>query len=191
MKAVLLEIPDAIRSWMDERARLGHDRFDEMWEGVLHMVPPPGGPHQDRSGQLIMALGPLAQARDLRIAPEMGVFDPGRTDSYRQPDVAVYRAEMLSARGIEGRAELVVEIRSPWDESWEKLPFFAAMGIPEVLIVEPTEAAVLVLRADGSGYDRVTADADGFASLAVLPVGFRVEAEGGLVVRTATGDVRI
>ena len=41
MKALLLEIPDTIQRWMDERARLGHDRMDEMWDGVLHMVPPP------------------------------------------------------------------------------------------------------------------------------------------------------
>lgn len=34
----MLEVPEGL---LAERARLGHDRFDEMWEGVLHMVPPP------------------------------------------------------------------------------------------------------------------------------------------------------
>ncbi len=69
MKTVLLEIPPVLQEWMDERARLGHDRWDEMWEGVLHMVPPPGGRHQDRNGQLIALLGGLAGPRGLRFAP--------------------------------------------------------------------------------------------------------------------------
>ncbi|MGI9120683.1 MAG: hypothetical protein ACR2G7_11290 [Acidimicrobiales bacterium] len=42
MRAVLLEAPQSL---LEERRRLGLDIFDEMWEGVLHMVPPPGGPH--------------------------------------------------------------------------------------------------------------------------------------------------
>ena len=41
MRAVLLEVPEAM---LDERRRLGHDGRDEMWDGVLHMVPRLGGP---------------------------------------------------------------------------------------------------------------------------------------------------
>ena len=31
---------------LDDRRRRGADRWDEMWDGVLHMVPPPGSDHQ-------------------------------------------------------------------------------------------------------------------------------------------------
>ncbi len=34
-------------------------------------------------------------------------------------------------------AALVIEVRSPNDESWEKLPFYADHGVDEVLILEP------------------------------------------------------
>jgi Uma2 family endonuclease len=36
----------------------------------------------------------------------------------------------------------VVEIVSPGDESWEKLPFYAAHRVDEVLIVDPQERSV-------------------------------------------------
>ncbi|MBA3983821.1 MAG: hypothetical protein H0X61_09880 [Acidimicrobiia bacterium] len=38
MRAVMLDVPVAL---LAERQRLGHDLFDEMWEGELHMVPHP------------------------------------------------------------------------------------------------------------------------------------------------------
>ena len=34
-------------------------------------------------------------------------------------------------------AAIVVEVVSPGDESWEKLPFYARQGVDEVLIVDP------------------------------------------------------
>ncbi|HYB23162.1 MAG TPA: Uma2 family endonuclease, partial [Solirubrobacteraceae bacterium] len=39
-------------------------------------------------------------------------------------------------------AALVIEIVSPGDESWEKLPFYAAHGVDEVLIVDPATRSV-------------------------------------------------
>lgn len=35
MRVLLLD-PDP--KWLEERRRLGHDRFDEVWDGVLHVV---------------------------------------------------------------------------------------------------------------------------------------------------------
>jgi hypothetical protein len=40
MRAVVPE------SLLSERRKLGHDRFDEMLEGELHMLPPPNFEHQ-------------------------------------------------------------------------------------------------------------------------------------------------
>jgi len=42
-----------------------------------------------------------------------------------------------------------VEIVSPGDESWQKLPFYAAHGVDELLIVDPAAHSVdwLALRA--------------------------------------------
>lgn len=135
MQAVMLEVPEAL---LAERRRLGHDRFDEMWEGVLHMVPPPSFGHQGLEAWLVEIWAPLARARGLRVTTDTGLFDPSVTDffSYRQPDVAVSAPAHISRRGIEGRAELVVEVRSPNDEAYEKLPFYERVGVQEVLVIE-------------------------------------------------------
>jgi Uma2 family endonuclease len=135
MQAVMLEVPEAL---LAERRRLGHDRFDEMWEGVLHMVPPPRFDHQDLSAWLVSTWRPLARAHGLWVTQDTGLFDPKVPDfsSYRQPDVAVTGREHLSDRGIEGRTELAVEIRSPGDESYEKLPFYDRVGVQEFLVIE-------------------------------------------------------
>ncbi len=37
---------------------------------------------------------------------------------------------------------MVVEIPSPGDETWHKLPFYAAHDVDEVLIVDPAEQTV-------------------------------------------------
>jgi Uma2 family endonuclease len=131
----MLEVPDSL---LAERRQLGLDRRDEMWEGELHMVPPPKEVHGRIATWFAAMLWPLARAAGLRVSSETGVFDPAVADfsSYRVPDVVVYGPSATSERGVEGRAELVVEVRSPSDESYQKLPFYERVGVAEVLIME-------------------------------------------------------
>jgi Uma2 family endonuclease len=46
----------------------------------------------------------------------------------------------------------VVEIVSPDDETWQKLPFYAAHEVDEVLIVDPREHSVHWLARSGEEY---------------------------------------
>ena len=116
MRAVVLEIDERM---LAERSRLGLDHRDEMWEGVLHVVPQPLARHQRLETELAAVLLRLRD-RGMRAAVEMSFF--GDDADYRVPDVAVYRPEHEVRRGIVG-AELVVEIRSPGDESDAKIPW--------------------------------------------------------------------
>lgn len=59
-RAVLLEVPQGL---LEERRRKGLDVWDEVWDGVLHMVPPPSGVHQRFAFRLGVALDPLARAK--------------------------------------------------------------------------------------------------------------------------------
>lgn len=129
-----------------ERARLGLDRWDEMWDGELHMVPPPNGNHQRFGANLYLVLAGLARERGLLMSHETGFFRTA--DDHRVPDWAVYRPEQASDRGIEG-AELVIEIRSPGDESIAKIPWYFAQGCREVLIVHLETAGVELHTSDG------------------------------------------
>ena len=49
MKAVFLDVPHSL---LDERRKTGADRWDEVWDGVLHLVPSPTIEHQDLEGAL-------------------------------------------------------------------------------------------------------------------------------------------
>jgi len=122
MRAVLLEVPEAM---LDERRRLGADKRDEMWDGVLHMVPPAGGPHQEFAGELFLVLAPLAKRRGLRPYYETGLFRADK--NYRVPDQLYCRPEHESERGAEG-AELVVEIRSAATRPTGRSTFMPSSG---------------------------------------------------------------
>jgi len=152
MNAVWIDIPEEI---LEERRRNGQDKKDELWEGVLHMVPPGSFAHGSVAVDLLAALTPIAKRRRLLArAGETGVFNPTVDKSYRIPDVSLGRPEHVSERGFEG-AELVVEVLSPNDESRKKFDFYARVGVREVWLVEPKtrETEIYALR-DGR-YDPV------------------------------------
>jgi Uma2 family endonuclease len=134
VRAVMLEVPQAL---LEERRAQGADRWDEMWEGELHMVPPPSELHQAVGTKLVRVLAPLAEARGLEARYETGLFRPGVDDDYKVPDQLYARLDLRSERGFEGGAALVVEILSPDDETYAKLDWYAAVGVAEVLVIEP------------------------------------------------------
>jgi Uma2 family endonuclease len=143
MRDVMLEADPHL---LEERRRWGADRWDELWNGELHMVPPPGERHQHFGSELLVAIAPLAGARGLRVAYEVGLFRA--IDDYRVPDLTVYRPDQASARGVQA-AELVIETVSPGDASRRKLPWYADRGVAEVLLVERDTLAVELLANDG------------------------------------------
>ncbi|CAN5760388.1 hypothetical protein BH20ACT1_BH20ACT1_11190 [soil metagenome] len=165
MRAVLVDVPETM---LDERRRLGLDVFDEMWEGVLHIVPPPGGPHQRLESCLLHVFWLAAERSDLLLSAETGLF--AAADDYRVPDLAAYRPEHASDRGIDDRAELVVELRSPHDESYVKLDWYAARGVTEVLIIHPATRTLERYALRGAAYRLVEADTEGFVTSEVLGV---------------------
>jgi Uma2 family endonuclease len=183
MRAVILEVDERM---LAERRRLGLDRQDEMWEGVLHMVPPPFARH----GRLQVGLSAWLLDRctplGLLVGVETGVF--AADEDYRVPDAVVYAPDAASERGIEGAPLVVVEIRSPGDESDVKVPWYLGRGAGSVVVVDRDTFAVEVFTADG----RAEPDPDGLTPLAGLGVRLGPAADGdGLIVETDTGDQRI
>ncbi len=116
------------------------------------MVPAPSHEHAAITQQLAELLGPLARAAGLE--PTMGEFNLGESeDDFRVPDGGLHRP---GASGIwHPTAALVVEIVSPDDETWAKLPFYAAHEVDEVLIVDPGKRSVHWLGRSGKGYSEV------------------------------------
>jgi Uma2 family endonuclease len=71
-------------------------------------------------------------------------------EDFRVPDGGLHRPG--AGELWHPTAALVVEIVSPDDESWQKLPFYAAHQVDEMLIVDPAERAVHWLTLTGGEY---------------------------------------
>ena len=149
---VLDPAPHELDALLERRRRSGLDRLDEVWEGVYHMVPGPSFGHARVSQQLAVLLDDPARAAGL--VAVMSIFNLGDSDQdFRVPDGGLHRP------GVGGMwiptAALVVEIVSPGDESWQKLPFYAQRGVDELLIVDPAQRTVHWLALAGGEYREV------------------------------------
>jgi Uma2 family endonuclease len=139
--------PAELQALLERRKRLGQDRKDEVWEGVLHVVPAPAHRHARLAQQLAVIFD--APARAAGLEPTIAEFNLGDSkEDFRVPDGGLHRpgaAEMWHPT-----AALILEILSPGDEAWEKLPFYAAHHVDEILIVDPDTQHVhwLALTAD-------------------------------------------
>ncbi len=146
MRTLVLDPPPPqLEDLLERRRRMGADRRDEVWAGVYHMVPSPNTTHSLIGSQLVVLLDAPARAAGLRVSLE---FNMGVKDDFRIPDLGVHRGT-LSPVWVP-TAAIAVEILSPEDETWDKLPFYAEHEVDELLIVDPKARSVtwLALRDD-------------------------------------------
>jgi Uma2 family endonuclease len=143
--------PVELERLIERRRRLDQDRFDEVWEGVLHMNPAPSGGHARVEAQLLAELGAPARAMGLTLTGQVNIGDDEH--DYRVPDAVMHRE--WNDRVWYPTAALVIEIVSPGDKSWDKLDFYAAHHVEEVVIVDPRERRVHWLRLTGATYEPV------------------------------------
>jgi Uma2 family endonuclease len=159
--ATLIQDFDLSRQLIAERRRAGHDRFDEVWEGVYVMNPLPNNEHQDLLGRLFNLLYAAVSEPGLgRVMPGVNVSDreQGWKKNYRCPDVVVFCS---STKAVDrdaywyGGPDFAVEIISPGDRSREKLDFYAKVGTRELLLVDRRPWALELYRLEGEKLVRV------------------------------------
>jgi Uma2 family endonuclease len=153
VRTVILDPASAgLDELLERRRRSGLDRLDEVWDGELHMIPAPSFEHAEVATQLAFLLKPPADDAGLTIA--MHEFNLGESEQdYRVPDGGLHRGR---PRGVwHATAALLVEILSPGDETWQKLPFYAAHNVDELLIVDLQARAVHWLGLRGGQYQPV------------------------------------
>jgi Uma2 family endonuclease len=167
------------------RHAAGADRYDEVWEGTYMMAPMPNDEHQ----QLVSRFAAIFQ--DVIDWPGLGHVRPGVNisdriekwqENFRVPDVAVFlnggRAVNYGAFWY-GGPDFAVEVLSPDDRTPEKLPFYAAVHVREVLVVhrQPWRLELLALRDDRLDALENTTEPAGKAVVSgVLPFSFRLVA---------------
>jgi len=115
-----------------QRRALGHDRFDEVWEGAYRMVPGPALRHALVDAEVLAALRPRARAAGLT---SLTAFNLGEPADYRVPDQGYARG--TPAGLYLPTAEVVVEVLSPGDDTYRTFPFFARHGVGKIVVVDP------------------------------------------------------
>ena len=180
MKVVMPEAPADIIEW---RRRTGADRWDEMWEGVLHMPPMPTTPHQKLAAHLDRWLSRYwAEPRGCEVYPPVNVAPEGEWPrNYRIPDLVLLTPDRFGIdreEYFEGAPTVVVEIRSPGDETYEKLPFYANLGVPEVWVVDrDTKQPEIHVLHEGK-YSLQTPDEEGWITSPTTDVQMQPEDRG-------------
>src|SRR5690242_17022091 len=116
MKAVMpVVLPDVV-AW---RKRIGADRWDEMWDEVLHMPPMPNRDHQELVGALETYIRlRWARPRKAKVYREINLasFGGWPDKNYRIPDLLMLSPERFDIdhnEYFEGAPDAVVEIHSP------------------------------------------------------------------------------
>jgi Uma2 family endonuclease len=153
VKTVLLgERPAEIEAFLARRRSLGQDLFDEVWEGVHHVVPTPHAWHGYLDNVLAELLGPHARQAGL---VGTGPFNLGDPDDYRVPDRGYHRS--LPSGVWVATAAIVVEVVSPDDKTWEKFGFYSRHSVEEICTAEPSEARLQWFRLAGASYEKTAA----------------------------------
>lgn len=150
MRTVVLgDRPAELEALIERRRAIGADLYDEVWEGEYHLAPAPRITHAMVDARIAVLLARLAPVRLIGVGP----FNLGDIDDYRVPDRGLLRP---GHHGVyASTAALVVEILSADDETWSKLPFYAAHHVDEVVVVDPAERTLTWMVRDGAGYRRV------------------------------------
>lgn len=166
----------------DRRAR-GADLHDEVWEGVYMMSPLANDEHQEIVGGLQAVLYRVIQETGLgKVRPGVNVSDrhDDWKENYRCPDVVVRLenglAEIRDTYWL-GGPDFLVEVVSPDDQTYEKLPFYEALGTREVLVIDRRPWALLLYRlTDGKLVEVGRSTLENSATLPseVVPLTFRL-----------------
>lgn len=173
---------------MEARRKLGHDRWDEMWDGELHMTPAPSFRHYDMVSELhIFFRQHWAKARGAYASPGGNVAMPGGWPvDYRVPDVILLAADRLHLKlpeRIEGPPNVVIEVRSPGDETYLKLDFYCRLGVPETWIIDRDSCVPEIYVLESGQYVVRRASETGWLTSNETGVELKIDSPGRLLIR--------
>jgi Uma2 family endonuclease len=135
------------------------------------------------------ALGATARGT---LHQDVNVTSPGGWPSdYCVPDLVLLTRDCSAVdRDIcfEGPPTVVVEIRSPSDNSMEKLPFYARLGVPEVSLIDRDARRPEVLALRDGQYETQTPAADGWLDSAATGTRLRSDVGNSLAMQLAADE---
>jgi Uma2 family endonuclease len=184
---------DVCEEIIQQRKKLGIDRKDEVWDGVYIIMPDPTIDHQRIVKRLTNILTEVVDDEgrgEAFLGTNVSDRREGWDKNFRAPDIVVVleggRAEDCRTQWL-GGPDLLVEVQSPGDETDAKIPFYARIGVRELLIVHRDTRQLRLFRHDGTDLAPVeSSDVHGKKWLvsAVVPLAFRRRAARGEGPRT-------
>ena len=190
---------------IEDRLESNSDRFDEVWEGVHVVSPLPNDEHQEIVANFIICFGIVIQYPKLgKVRPGVNISDriENWEKNYRGPDVVVFRNDTQSENHKSfwlGGPDFAVEVVSQYDQSREKLDFYAKVGTRELLMVDRYPWALELYRLGDAGtLDLVgcsTLDQPDLLVSQVLPLSFKLhtdeQSERPRILVTHLEDARV
>lgn len=171
---------------IEERRRLGRDGRDEVWDGVIHMVPSASRGHQRIQLRLAEVLAPIVRRYSLEMFLDFDLMDPVKGEKdYRQPDITVVDPALTTTRATQPGAHVAIEIISPKDESRNKIGFYVRQQVREVWLLDP-RAGTIEVYAGGAP----VAARDGVVAADALGLELGMDGES-LVIRDGAAEHRV
>ena len=167
---------------IQERKRKGLDLYDEVWEGMYVMPSMPTNAHQLLVGDLDDIFREVVKKAGLgQTYPGANVSDrrKGWEYNHRVPDLVVV---LNNSRAVDcdthfyGGPDFLAEIQSPGDDTEEKVPFYAKIGVRELFIIHRDKRTLRLLRLEGEELVLVKPtllEGKDWLVSAVLPLAFR------------------
>ena len=162
-----------------QRKTTGIDRWDEVWDGVWYMTPAPTFEHERMVDAMIAFLVPRLNAKEqgLLVSGINVLRDVEGWANYRIPDLTFItkgREHIVCEDGVRAAGpDAVIEIRSPGDDTYEKLPFYAAIGTREVIIINRDTKSPEIHRLSGREFVTAKPDANGWLLAETMSLRFR------------------
>ncbi len=139
---LLIRDPETAQQLIADRSISGADRFDEVWNGIYVIAPTRTDEHQRIVGcfcHFLVDMLMLPGLGEVRMCAHL-VADPADCQyDFRVPDIVVFRSDTSAVchdMFWTGPPDFVVEITTPHDATYQKLPFYEVLGVRELLIVD-------------------------------------------------------
>jgi Uma2 family endonuclease len=181
----------SLEAIVETRRRSGSGRLDECWEGVWHLTDP-SAPHQRVAGRVYRIFSEVVEDSGQGTAwISINVTDRAENwlENHRCPDGAVILKRNPGVWVGESRAaflggpDLIIEVLSEDDEVYDKFPFYASLGVKEILIIDPGTCHPELWRLKDRAFEKVAAP----LRSAVAGLEFEALPEGLQVTHPATG----
>ncbi len=154
-RSVFVYDKELLQDWIRQRQAQRLDRFDEVWKGVYVVPPLPNLPHQGMVGLYNAILHEVVQVpKRGRVFPGANVSDRVENweENFRCPDIVVVLKGSIArdcATHFCGGPDFLLEIQSPGDETEDKIDFYSALRVRELVIVHRDTRRLRLFRHDG------------------------------------------